>query len=238
MLVSMSDVSKVYPLGKRKVAALSGVNLEIDAGEFVVIKGQSGSGKSTLLNLLSALDHSDSGQVKIKGVAIAKLNESQRAKFRGEHIGIVFQSFNLIPVLTVLENVMYPLTLRGMNKPQAQSLSLSALKDVGLDEFAGQRPNQLSGGQMQRVAIARAIVSKPDLVLADEPTANLDSKTSSTVIELMHRLNQDHGVTFIIASHHDYVMQQASRLITLEDGMIQQDTQIKSAHSNYQQAPL
>lgn len=238
MLVSMSDVSKVYPLGKRKVAALSGVNLEIDAGEFVVIKGQSGSGKSTLLNLLSALDHSDSGQVKIKGVAIAKLNESQRAKFRGEHIGIVFQSFNLIPVLTVLENVMYPLTLRGMNKPQAQSLSLSALMDVGLDEFAGQRPNQLSGGQMQRVAIARAIVSKPDLVLADEPTANLDSKTSSTVIELMHRLNQDHGVTFIIASHHDYVMQQASRLITLEDGMIQQDTLIKSAHSNYQQAPL
>ncbi len=238
MLVSMSNVSKVYPLGKRKVAALNAVNLEIDAGEFVVIKGQSGSGKSTLLNLLSALDHSDSGHVKIKDVAIAKLNETQRAKFRGEHIGIVFQSFNLIPVLTVLENVMYPLTLRGMNKSQAKSLSLSALKDVGLDEFAGQRPNQLSGGQMQRVAIARAIVSKPDLVLADEPTANLDSKTSSTVIQLMHRLNQDHGVTFIIASHHDYVMKQASRLITLEDGQIQQDTKIKSTPSNYQQAPL
>ena len=238
MLVSMKDVSKLYPLGKRKVAALSGVNLDIDAGEFVVIRGQSGSGKSTLLNLLSALDHSDNGQVKIKDMNIAELSESQRARFRGEHIGIVFQSFNLIPVLTVLENVMYPLTLRGMSKPQAQSLSLSALNDVGLDEFSGQRPNQLSGGQMQRVAIARAIVSKPDLVLADEPTANLDSKTSSTVIELMHRLNQDHGVTFIIATHHDYVMEQASRLITLEDGKIQQDTRTKSTSSNYQQAPL
>ena len=238
MLISMNDVSKVYPLGERTVAALNGINLDIDAGEFVVIKGQSGSGKSTLLNLLSALDHSDSGHVKIKGVNIAELNESQRARFRGEHIGIVFQSFNLIPVLTVLENVMYPLTLRGMNKAKAQSLSLSALKDVGLDEFSGQRPNQLSGGQMQRVAIARAIVSKPDLVLADEPTANLDSKTSSTVIQLMHRLNQDHGVTFIIATHHDYVMKQASRLITLEDGQIQQDTRIKLTSSNYQQAPL
>lgn len=238
MLVSMKDVSKLYPLGKRQVAALSGVNLDIDAGEFVVIRGQSGSGKSTLLNLLSALDHSDSGQVKIKDMNIAELSESQRARFRGKHIGIVFQSFNLIPVLTVLENVMYPLTLRGMSKQQAQSLSLSALNDVELDEFSGQRPNQLSGGQMQRVAIARAIVSKPDLVLADEPTANLDSKTSSTVIELMHRLNQDHGVTFIIATHHDYVMEQASRLITLEDGKIQQDTRTKSTSSNYQQVPL
>ena len=234
----MVNVSKIYPLGNRKVAALNDVSLDIKAGEFVVIRGQSGSGKSTLLNLMSALDNSDSGHVKIKGMQISQFSESQRAKFRGENIGIIFQSFNLIPVLTVLENVMYPLTLRGMKKQQARSLSLSALRDVGIEEFAGQRPSQLSGGQMQRVAIARAIVSKPALVLADEPTANLDSKTSSTVIQLMYQLNKVHGMTFVIATHNDDVMKQASRLITLEDGQIQQDTQIKSISLNDQQVQL
>ncbi|WP_413665418.1 ABC transporter ATP-binding protein [Microbulbifer sp. CNSA002] len=222
MLVELKRVSKRYRLGDLWVDALRDIDLAIDRGEFLAVKGPSGSGKSTLLNLLSALDQCDSGSVHIDGVNLGSLGEHQRSLFRGRHIGIVFQSFNLIPVLTALENVMYPLTLRGANN--ARQLALDALEAVGLAKLVNQRPTQLSGGQMQRVAIARAIVSKPDLVLADEPTANLDSRTSESIMSLVKQLNQEQGVTFIVATHDDYVTSLASRVITVRDGHLVEDT--------------
>ena len=224
MLVELDKVKKRFPLGKTHVAALDCVSVQVEPGEFIVIKGESGSGKSTMLNLIAALDECDSGNVKIDGTEIKTLSEAKKAKFRGETIGIVFQSFNLLPVLSVIENVMYPLTLKG--KPEEKTHALKALNEVGLADYAHQRPNQLSGGQMQRVAIARAIVDRPKLVLADEPTANLDSETSASIMALMQNLNKELGMTFVIVTHHDYVMQCASRIIELKDGRVVNDTPV------------
>ncbi|USD23199.1 ABC transporter ATP-binding protein [Microbulbifer sp. CnH-101-E] len=221
MLVELRNVSKRYAMGDIWVDALKDITLSLGKGEFLAVKGPSGSGKSTLLNILSALDQCDSGTVQVGGVNIGKLGEHKRSKFRNRHIGIVFQSFNLIPVLTALENVMYPLTLRGVKNAKARALQ--ALKDVGLEKQAGQRPTQLSGGQMQRVAIARAIVTRPDIVLADEPTANLDSKTSETIMALIQKLNREQGITFVISTHDDYVTSLASRVITILDGELVSD---------------
>ncbi|QFT55271.1 ABC transporter ATP-binding protein [Microbulbifer sp. THAF38] len=222
MLVELVNVSKRYAMGDIWVDALKDITLSLQKGEFLAVKGPSGSGKSTLLNILSALDQCDSGTVQVGGVNIGNLGEHKRSKFRNRHIGIVFQSFNLIPVLTALENVMYPLTLRGMK--DAKPRALQALKDVGLEKQIGQRPTQLSGGQMQRVAIARAIVTRPDIVLADEPTANLDSKTSETIMALIQKLNKEQGITFVISTHDDYVTSLASRVITILDGELVSDS--------------
>ncbi|WP_226647808.1 ABC transporter ATP-binding protein [Microbulbifer variabilis] len=222
MLVELINVSKRYAMGDVWVDALKDITLSLEKGEFLAVKGPSGSGKSTLLNILSALDQCDSGTVQVGGVNIGNLGEHKRSKFRNRHIGIVFQSFNLIPVLTALENVMYPLTLRGVK--DAKSRALQALKDVGLEKQTGQRPTQLSGGQMQRVAIARAIVTRPDIVLADEPTANLDSKTSETIMALIQKLNKEQGITFVISTHDDYVTSLASRVITILDGELVSDS--------------
>ncbi|GAB2884814.1 ABC transporter ATP-binding protein [Microbulbifer echini] len=223
MLVELSGISKRYKMGDVWVDALKDVSLSLAKGEFLAVKGPSGSGKSTLLNILSALDQCDSGTVHVGGINIGRLGEHQRSKFRNRHIGIVFQSFNLIPVLSALENVMYPLTLRGVK--EAKPRALQALRDVGLDQQANQRPTQLSGGQMQRVAIARAIVTQPDIVLADEPTANLDSKTSEHIMTLIQKLNKEQGVTFVISTHDDYVTGLASRVITILDGELVKDSQ-------------
>lgn len=231
MLVELTRVGKQYPLGDTQVCALKSVDLSIDRGEFIVLKGNSGSGKSTLLNLISALDDASQGEVRILGNNVRSLNEVQRAKLRLQTIGIVFQSFNLIPVLTALENVMYPLTLKGISNSEAKQRAEHALQQVGLSAQMQQRPVHLSGGQMQRVAIARALVTQPALILADEPTANLDSHTAETILTLMQQLNRQQDITFIIASHDEYVMTRASRVLTLKDGRITQDSQLTSFFS-------
>ncbi len=218
MLLNVNRISKTYCLGKSQVPALQDVSFQIDDQEFVVVKGVSGSGKSTLLNILGALEVPSSGDVLLNGQSFGNLSERKRALLRRECIGIVFQSFNLIPVLSALENVIYPLHLS--HTQNARHKALQALKDVGLEEFAAHRPTQLSGGQMQRVAIARAVVSQPKLILADEPTANLDSETSRSIMNLMAKLNREKGCTFVIATHHTDVMVYASRMLTMKDGRL------------------
>jgi len=232
MLVELKNVNKSFRLGDGSVSAVNGIDLKIKKGEFIVLKGASGSGKSTLLNLLSAVESTSSGEIYICGQPLMGLSERERSKLRLNNIGIVFQSFNLIPVLTALENVVYPLTLKGEAAASAKQKAEKALIEVGLEKQMHQRPAHLSGGQMQRVAIARAIVTRPSLVLADEPTANLDSSTATNIMELMQSLNQEHHITFIIATHDDYVMGIANRIITLKDGCIHEDVQLTDQTRN------
>lgn len=217
-VVKLNDVCKSYLLGKTRVMALQGISLEVRAGEFLAIGGPSGSGKSTLLNLIGALDSPDRGSVEIVNKQLQNLGDDELSKIRVRHLGFIFQSFNLIPVLTALENVEYPLLLAQTSC--AEERALQALTQVGLRDLARRYPNELSGGQQQRVAIARALVGKPSLVLADEPTANLDSKTSQEIIRLMLRVNAEDGITFIFASHDSLVMRHAHRLLNLKDGRV------------------
>ncbi len=221
-VVKLHNVSRFFQLGKSQVSALKNVNLSVSGGEFLVLKGASGSGKSTLLNLIGAMDEPTQGDVFIAGKEINKLSDNQKSKLRSEHIGFIFQSFNLLPVLTALENVQYPLSLRG--DKHTKNKALTALKRVGLFDYAHHKPNQLSGGQMQRVAIARALVTEPDIILADEPTANLDSDSAESIMNLMKKLNQQ-GITFVFATHHEFVLKQATRVIELKDGAIVTDLQ-------------
>ncbi|MFT5162936.1 MAG: putative ABC transport system ATP-binding protein [Alteromonadaceae bacterium] len=221
-VVRLSHICRHFTLGDTQVHALKDINLSINKGEFLVLKGTSGSGKSTLLNLIGAMDEPSSGEVVVADYTLGQLNDNQKSQMRREHIGFIFQSFNLLPVLTALENVQYPLALRGEKKTKERAML--ALTRVGLADYASHRPNQLSGGQMQRVAIARALVSDPDIILADEPTANLDSQTATTIMVLMKELNRQ-GVTFIFATHHEFVLQQATRVIELKDGMVIDDQQ-------------
>ena len=203
-VVKLNDVCKSYLLGKTRVMALQGISLEVRGGEFLAIGGPSGSGKSTLLNLIGALDLPDRGSVEIVNKKLENLGDDELSNIRVRHLGFIFQSFNLIPVLTALENVEYPLLLAQTSC--AGERALQALTQVGLRDFARRYPNELSGGQQQRVAIARALVGKPSLVLADEPTANLDSKTSQEIIRLMLRVNAEDGLTFYLCQprfpHH------------------------------------
>lgn len=223
-IVNLKNITRSFQLGERTINAVDGLDLSLRRGEFVVLKGMSGSGKSTLLNLIGALDEPTSGEVEINGQVINKLSDKQVSKLRSQHIGFIFQSFNLIPVLTALENVQYPLTLQG--EQNTKKRAMQALSEVGLGDFYQHRPNQLSGGQMQRVAIARAIVTSPDIILADEPTANLDSKTSAQIMDLLGELNQTRQMTFLFATHHDFVLSRASRILQLKDGKLISDTQI------------
>jgi putative ABC transport system ATP-binding protein len=225
-VVNLENVSRYFELGQNRVCALDGINLKVEAGEFLVLKGASGSGKSTLLNLIGAMDEADFGEVSIAGKRLSAMSDKQKSHVRRDHIGFIFQSFNLLPVLSALENVQYPLSLRtGAQGASASShrldkeKALKALARVGLTDFIEHKPNQLSGGQMQRVAIARALVTEPDIILADEPTANLDSENARSIMALMKQLNQQ-GITFIFATHHDYVLGQASRIIEMSDGKI------------------
>lgn len=217
-VVKIKGVHKGYLLGKTSVKALRGVSLEVQKGEFLSIGGPSGSGKSTLLNLIGAIDLPDQGTVEVAGQNLTDLSDNELSDLRARHVGFIFQSFNLIPVLTALENVEYPLFLTQRNN--TRELTYEALKQVGLADHIKHRPNELSGGQRQRVAIVRALVGKPSIILADEPTANLDSKTSEEILDLMLKINEEQQATFILFTHDPLVMNQAHRMVHLKDGKI------------------
>ena len=221
-LVSLRSIVKEYQLGKTLVPALRGVDLDVQRGEFTVVMGPSGSGKSTLLNIIGCLDRPTSGNYRFDGQEIGRQDFDDLAGLRNEKIGIIFQSFNLIPVLDVIENVEFPCLMRKEKEPIAELRARvkSLCEDVGLGPYLKHRPDELSGGQRQRVAIARALITRPELVLADEPTANLDSKTSEQIIALMQRLNEERGVTFVFSTHDPRVMQHAKRVVYIADGKI------------------
>jgi putative ABC transport system ATP-binding protein len=221
-LVEVSNLHKVYP-GGSKVAALKGIDLTIARGEFTALAGPSGSGKSTLLNLVGTLDRPTKGTVSYDGHVVSTLGPDPLSDFRLRSLGFVFQAYNLIPVLTAVENVEYPLVLQGMDAKERRQLAHEALGWVGLETYAERRPDLLSGGQQQRVAVARAIVTRPSLVLADEPTANLDSKTGAQLLDLMQGLNKDHGITFLFSSHDGAVLERARRVVRLQDGELKSD---------------
>jgi putative ABC transport system ATP-binding protein len=223
-LISVSDVYKSYPLGQTMVPALQGVSLDIDENEFVAVVGPSGSGKSTLLNLIGIVDHPTSGKVLLHDQDLSELNDDQRTRMRNHHIGFVFQRFNLIPVLTALENVALPLEIEGRPAREIDRRAREMLERVGLESFAEHRPDQLSGGQQQRVAIARALVIRPSLVIADEPTANLDTVTAQTVMDLMRELNETLSTTFVFSTHDQRLLRQVKRLIHLDDGRLSDRT--------------
>jgi len=220
-IVAVRDVVKDYKLGKVVVPALRGVSLEIKAGEFLSIAGPSGSGKTTLLNLIGCVDTPTSGRVEVAGQDTRSLPEHQLTDLRLHHLGFIFQSFNLVSVLTVFQNVEFPLLLQGRaSSKERRSRVLELLEQVGLGDHARHRPSELSGGQRQRVAVARALVTRPQIVLADEPTANLDSQTGSTIIDLMRDMNRKQGTTFIFSTHDAKVMAHASAVVKLADGAI------------------
>ena len=219
-LIEVKGLHKRYRLGQVEVPALNGVDLVMRAGVFAVLAGRSGSGKTTLLNIIGALDTPDEGTVRIDGEDYLALSKDRRATFRLRHVGFVFQAYNLIRVLSARENVAYVLELQGVKRRKRLERADHWLAQVGLEGFGERRPDQLSGGQQQRVAVARALAAGPDMVLADEPTANLDSATGEALIELMERLNRDHGITFVLASHDPMVIGRARPLVRMKDGRI------------------
>jgi putative ABC transport system ATP-binding protein len=220
IVVRVEDVTKEYAMGRTVVKALRGVSLEIACGEFLCIAGPSGSGKTTLLNLIGCLDKPTSGRILIEGRDVSKLSPKELAWVRRRRLGFVFQTFNLVPVLTAYENIELPLLLLGVGAAERRRRVYALLEALGISELAHHRPDEMSGGQQQRVSIARALITEPALVLADEPTANLDSETGKAIIELMHELNKTHGTTFVFSTHAPKVMERASRLIHIRDGII------------------
>jgi putative ABC transport system ATP-binding protein len=224
-LLRAARVGKVYHpgAGAPPVSALEDVELEFERGEFTALAGPSGSGKSTLLNILGAIDLPTSGEVLFEGKPLGGMSEAALADFRLRNLGFVFQAYNLIPVLSAEENVEYPLTLQGAPRGERRARAREALGWVGVLELAGRRPDLLSGGQQQRVAVARAIVHRPGVVLADEPTANLDSKSAESLLDLMSELNRERGVTFLFSSHDPRVLSRARRVVRIEDGRIRAD---------------
>ncbi len=224
-VVRAKHVTKVYPLGQQQVTALQDVTLLVLEGEFLAIAGPSGSGKSTLLNLIGCIDTPTSGSIQIGGQQTADLDADQLAGLRARRIGFIFQTFNLLPVLSAYENIEYPLLRLGLDRKQRSERVHSYLELVGLDRFAQHRPNQLSGGQRQRVAIARALVTRPSIVLADEPTANLDHKTGGEILDLMSQINQHRGTTFIFSTHDPRVIEMAGRVVNLADGRILEEAE-------------
>lgn len=219
-VLNVKNLSKTYRVDSVETPALRGVNLEIAQGEFTALAGPSGSGKSTLLHLLGGLDKPSSGEVWLEGSRIDGLSKVQLADLRLWNIGFVFQAYNLIPVLTALENAAFVLELRGVTPREREQKASRALETLGMLEYAHRRPNQLSGGQQQRVAVARALAAEPKIILADEPTANLDSKTGLALIEHMRRLNHEQGVTFLFSTHDPRLLERVDRIVRLEDGQI------------------
>lgn len=219
-IINLQSVSKSYGHGAMRVNALNDINLRIDQGEFVALAGPSGSGKSTLLNVCGLLDSMDTGEYYFNAFATSNCNRQGLSDIRKQSIGFIFQHFNLIPVMTATENIEYPLWLGGCGKSERQSKVAEIIEQVGLSPYCHQRPDQLSGGQRQRVAIARALVKKPELVIADEPTANLDTQTANQVIDLMHQLSDDYNTTFVVATHDDRMIKRCERVIRLEDGVL------------------
>jgi putative ABC transport system ATP-binding protein len=221
-LVDAREITKVYKTGKIEVHALRGVDLEIKEGDFAAIVGPSGSGKTTLLNLIGALDVATSGRLEVLGNDISLLSKRRRADMRLHSLGFVFQAYNLVPVLTARENVEFVLELQGIGSERSKRAS-DILEELGLEEYADRRPRELSGGQQQRVAVARAVASRPKLMLADEPTANLDGENAEILLKMMKSLNEEHGITFIFSTHDPRVVSHARRVITLVDGRISKD---------------
>jgi putative ABC transport system ATP-binding protein len=219
-ICELVHVAKEYGTGQVRVRALDDVDLVVEKGEFTVFSGPSGSGKTTLLNLVGCLDQPTSGTVRIDGVDVSRVGGTELARLRARKIGFIFQSFNLIPVLTALENVELALQLANDPRPNRRKLASDALASVGLGDLLDRRPKQLSGGQQQRVAIARALVKEPALIIADEPTANLDSKNGEAILEIMRTMNQEHGVTFLFSTHDPMVMKYARRVVHLADGHV------------------
>ncbi len=222
-LIEIISLNKIYDKTKVPVHALKDINLTIEKGEFVAIVGPSGSGKTTLLNMIGGLDSPTNGKVLINGINISKIKSDELIDFRLKNIGFVFQSFNLIPVLTAKENVEFIMLLQGVTKSEREKRTIELLNAVGLGDKIDSRPYELSGGQQQRVAVARAIASHPSFVLADEPTANLDSTSAEGLLDIMKELNQKLGMTFIFATHDNKVIRRVRRVITLEDGKIKSD---------------
>ncbi|MDG2371040.1 MAG: ABC transporter ATP-binding protein [Flavobacteriaceae bacterium] len=226
-VIETKNISKLYKQADQDIKALNDVSINFKKGEFTAIVGPSGSGKTTFLNTIGGLDSPSSGKVLIDNNEITKLNSNQLIDFRLRNIGFVFQSYNLIPVLTAKENVEFIMLMQGSSKSIRDKRSVELLKSVGLDDQLNRRPNQLSGGQQQRVAVARALASKPKFVLADEPTANLDSSSTSNLLDIMSRLNKKEKMTFIFSTHDQRVIDRANRIITLEDGKILSDINVK-----------
>ncbi len=222
-VIEVKDLKKVYNESEVKVTALNGIDLTIAEGEFTAIVGPSGSGKTTFLNMLGGLDSPTEGQVTIGGTGISRLSSSQLISFRLHNIGFVFQAYNLIPVLTARENVEFIMQLQGVGRKEREARATELLNRVGLGERINSRPSRLSGGQQQRVAVARALASKPQFVLADEPTANLDSVSTENLLNIMEELNREEQITFVFSTHDQRVVHKARRVITLEDGKIISD---------------
>src|SRR3954469_11661247 len=220
IVIETKNLSKVFKRDEFQVTALDNAAIEIQKGEFVALMGPSGPGKSTLLHLIAAMDRPTGGAIGVLGEDLRALNDRQIARWRNEHIGFIFQSFNLIPVLTALENVELPLKLTKLNKQERLDHARTALKLVGLGDRTGHFPRQLSGGQEQRVAIARAIVSDPDLILADEPTGNLDASSANDVLTLLSKLNKDHGKTIVMVTHDPHAARFASKVWHLDKGLL------------------
>ena len=222
-IVECRDVIKTYQQGKVEVRALRGVSLSIQEGGFIALAGPSGSGKTTMLNIIGGLDSANSGSITLDGNIINKMSQSELANLRLHNIGFVFQSYNLIPVLSALENVEFVMLLQGVPAAERRERATAILDDVGLKDAYSRRPAELSGGQQQRVAVARAIVSNPLIVLADEPTANLDSETGKGLMEMMREMNEKKNVTFIFSTHDQMVMDYARRLVDIRDGLVADD---------------
>jgi putative ABC transport system ATP-binding protein len=231
-IIDVANLVKNYTGDGLEVQALRGVDLKVQPGEFTAIAGPSGSGKTTLLNLIGGLDYPTSGSLTVAGKNLNEMSPRDLSDMRLNSIGFIFQAYNLIPVLTALENVEYILLLQGVDKKERRERSARILKEVGLGKEINRRPKELSGGQQQRVAVARAIVSEPELVLADEPTANLDQKTGAGLLDLMHDLNHKKNITFIFSTHDRMVMEYAERLISLTDGKIVSDKRKKSSRES------
>ncbi len=223
-IIESHNLSKVYNPDTIPVKAVSGVDLQVEEGEFTALVGPSGSGKTTLLNLIGGLDYPTGGNVKIGGVDITKMSENKLIDFRLKNIGFVFQAYNLIPVLTASENVEFVMLLQKTPKREREQRAIDLLTEVGLKDKLNKRPSELSGGQQQRVAVARALASKPRFILADEPTANLDSKSTENLLEIMAKLNTEDKMTFIFSTHDQRVIDKARRVVTLVDGKIVSDT--------------
>jgi len=221
--IKFENVWKIYKLGTVEVAALRGLSIEIKRGEHLAMMGPSGSGKSTFLHLAGALDRPTKGRVVIEGRDPSKLNDDELSKLRNRYIGFVFQTFNLIPRLTALENVMLPLVVRGVDGSERRKRAIEALEQVGLGDRINHRPTELSGGEQQRVAIARAIVTRPRIILADEPTGNLDSASAKEIVKVLSRLNRELGITLVVVTHDPEVASAAERMVKIRDGAIYEE---------------
>lgn len=223
IVATMRGVTRHYESGGGTVKALDGVDLDVERGELLAIAGPSGSGKSTLLGLLGALDHATAGQISVDGKVLGDLSAKDSALLRRDRIGFIFQAYNLVPVLTAVENVEYVMLLQGREKEARRARALEMLTAVGLGEHGDRRPGELSGGQQQRVAVARALAANPAIILADEPTANLDSHTASDLLDMMVGLNREFGTTFVFSTHDPMVMERATRVVHIRDGQIESE---------------